>query len=797
MIKNYFLTAFRNIFRYKGFSIINIFGLAISMSVCMLMIMVIIDQFKYDSFVQNKNNIYRVESIDNMSKYSLRNFATTTFPLYTELTTNYDLIEDAIIIDNSFAGNGLYNETKIPISGYFTNETFFSFLNYQLTDNSYPKPLSEPFSMVIKENIAEKYFGTENPIGKFIQIDSLGSFKITGIIKKPINKSQFQFEVLTSIQTMEILEKEKKIKGGQTDWERFYSSYLYIKTREGSETKTIEAALQKISKEKYRDNEKCNLTFYLKPFKNIVPGDFIGNEIGLFLPKIFIIFLAGLALIIIISAAFNYTSLSMARSLLRAKEVGVRKTLGATRTQILIQFLSESVMIAFLALFFAFILLQFILPGFSGMKLMSLIQVSPEQDFSMYFWFFIFALVTGLISGILPALYISLFNPINVLKGNPNIKLLSKITLRKILLVTQFVFSMIFIISIIVIYRQMNHMVNAEMGFDRNFVYNVRLHKNNFEKVKNYYSQFPEITNISGASHVPGVGNIYDTEIRLNKEDEKQTAHYFAVDENYLDVMGIKLIEGNNFKENLSSPNESFIIVDENTVSKLKLGSANDAIGKSILVGDSGLVEISGVMKNYQYAAMFLPQRPLLLRYVPKEFRIAALRLDAGVNPAIIAKIKSEWKNIDKFNEFEGEFLDAEIRDYYSYFEDIIYTVGFASILAIVIACLGLLGMATYSTQTRIKEIGIRKVFGATNKSVIILISRGYLKMFIIAAIIAGPLAYLINNAWIQYISNHAPFGFGTIFIGVFIIILFGMITIASQTLRASNTNPANSLRYE
>ncbi len=773
MIKNYFLTALRNIFRYKGFSIINIIGLAISMSVCMLMIMVIIDQFKYDNFVQHKDRIYRVESIDNMSKYSLRNFATTTFPLYTELTTNYNLIEDAVIIDNSFSGNGLYNETRIPISGYFTNESFFSFFNFQLTDDSYPNPLSEPFGMVIKEDIAGKYFGTENPIGKFIQIDSLGSFKITGVIKKPVNKSQFQFEVLASIQTMEILEKEKKIKEGQMDWERFYSSYLYIKTSEGSDTKTIESALTKISTEKYKNNEKSNLTFYLKPFKKIVPGAFIGNEIGMFLPKIFIIFLAGLSLIIIISAAFNYTSLSMARSLLRAKEVGVRKTLGATRTQILIQFLSEAILIALLALFFAFILLQFILPGFSGMKLMTLIQISPKQDFTMYLWFFIFALVTGIISGILPALYISLFNPINVLKGSPNIKLLSKITLRKILLVTQFVFSMIFIISIIVIYQQMNYMINAEMGFDRNFVYNVRLNKNNFDKVKNYYSQFPEVTNISGASHVPGVGNIWDTEIR------------------------IKLIEGNNFRENLSSQNESFIIVDENTLSKLKLGSAKDAIGKNILVGDSSLVEIIGVIKNYKYVALFLPERPLLLRYVPKEYRIAALRLDAGINPAIIAKIKNEWKNIDKFNEFEGEFLDAEIRDYYSYFEDIIYTVGFASILAIVIACLGLLGMATFSTQTRIKEIGVRKVFGATNKSVIILISRGYLKMFIIAGIIAGPLAYLINNAWIQYISNHAPFGFGTIFIGVFIIILFGMITIASQTLRAANTNPANSLRYE
>lgn len=342
----------------------------------------------------------------------------------------------------------------------------------------------------------------------------------------------------------------------------------------------------------------------------------------------------------------------------------------------------------------------------------------------------------------------------------------------------------------------MNYMINAEMGFDRDFVYNVRLQKNDFNKVKNYYSQFPEIKEISGASHVPGVGRINDADLRLNQEDEKLSAHYFAVDQNYIDVMGLELIKGNNFPDNLNAKTESFVIVDERTLSTLNLHDPGEAIGMNIIV-DSSFVEIIGVVKNYHYAALFLPQRPLILRYLPENYRIAALRIEGGISPSIIAKLESEWKNIDEFNEFKGEFLDAEIKDYYSYFEDVLYTVGFASILAIIIACLGLLGMATYSTQTRIKEIGIRKVFGAEPKSIVMLISKTYIKMFIIAAFIAAPLSYFINNAWVQYISNHAPFGFGTIFIGIFIIISFGMITIASQTLKAANLDPAKSLRYE
>lgn len=797
MIKNYLLTAFRNILRHKGFSLINIFGLALSMSVCMLIIVVIVDQFKYDDFVTKQNQIYRIESIDNLSKYALKNYASTTFPLYNELTTNYAVVEDAVLLNNSLQGTGLYNETRLPINGFYTNQSFFNLFDFELTKESYKDPLAEPFSIILKEETANKYFGEENPIGKFIQLDSLGDFKITGIVKKPENKTQFQFKALASISTIDVLENNGKLKDITSNWERFYSNYIYILTNKHSNIESIQNALNKISKENYKELEEHDVSFYLKPFKKIVPGAFIGNEIGVFLPKIFIIFLGGLSLIIIISAAFNYTSLSMARALLRAKEVGVRKTLGANRRQIIFQFLSEAILVALFALIFAFILLQLILPGFSGMKLMSLLEISPKQGFTVYLWFFIFAVTTGFLSGILPAVYISAFNPIKVLKGVSNIKLLSKITLRKILLVTQFVFSMIFIISIILIYKQMNYMINAEMGFDRDFVYNIRLKDNDFDKVKNYYSQLPEVKNIAGVGHVAGVGHIWDTDMRLNSEDDKLNAHYFAVDQNYLDVMGIELIKGKNFPENLNPENESFIIVDERTLSTLNLGDPGDAIGKNIIVDDSTFVEIIGVIKNYNYAALFLPQRPLLLRYVPESFRIAALRIEGGINPSIVAKIENEWKSIDKFNEFEGEFLDAEIKDYYSYFEDILYTVGFASILAIVIACLGLFGMATYSTQTRIKEIGVRKVFGAESKSIILFISKTYIKMFIIAAIIAGPLAYIINNAWLQYIVNHAPFGFGTIFIGIFIIISFGMITIAAQTLKAANTNPAQSLRYE
>lgn len=799
MIKNYLLTAFRNILRHKGFSFINIFGLAISMSVCMLIIVIVIDQFKYDNFVTKRDRIYRIETTNhnNKSSINITKYASTTFPLHDELVNNYAVVEDAVVLNRNFHRDAIFQENKFPISGFYASESFFNLFDFELSSNSFQEPLKEPFSIVLKEETAKKYFNNEDPIGKFLEIDTLGNFKVTGIIPESYYKSQFQFEALVSASTMSALESSNKIYKISDKWEQVSYSYIYILAKENSELNNITAALDKISLEKYTDKEEAHFSFYLKPFNKIVPGAFLANEIGVFLPKVFIIFLAGLSLVIIISAAFNYTSLSMARSLLRAKEVGVRKTMGAHRHQVIFQFLAEAILVAIFALIFAIIILQFILPGFSGMKMMSMLEIRPEQNYFVYLAFFLFAVLTGFLSGILPSVYISSFNPIKVLKGVSNIKLLSKITLRKILLVTQFAFSMIFIISIIAIYSQMNHMINAKLGFDRNFVYNIRLQDNDFDIVKDYYSQFPLISEISGTSHVPGIGEFRNALLRVNPEDEKMEVDYFAVDHNYIDVMDLELIKGSNFPKKASPENESFIIVDERMIKRFNLGTSTEAIGKSVIIEDSTLVEIIGVVKNYHYAALFLPQKSLMLRYKPNEIRMASLKIAAGTNPELITELESGWDEIDKYNKFEGDFLDAQIKDYYSYFEDIFYTVGFASVLAIVIACLGLLGMATYSTQTRIKEIGVRKVFGAEPKGIIRLVSKTYIRMFIIAALIAAPLAYLINNMWIQYIADHAPFGFGVISAGIFIIISFGMLTIGSQTLRAAKTNPAESLRYE
>jgi len=795
MIKNYLLTAFRNVLRYKGFSLINILGLSLSMSVCMLIIVVIMDQYAYDDMHTKGDRMYRVQQVDSLADIGLK-MGSNPYALGIELRDKYAFAEEVVILNNSFGGTGLYNDTRLDFSGLYTSSTFFDVFDFKLEKGSVSQVLDDPYTMVLSRETANKFFGDEDPVGKFIEVDSV-AYEVKGVVAKTKKKSHIQFESLVSTSTLEIMDKQRDIPRFVNNWEAGYGSWIYLLLHDDADLANIQQILDRISIEKYKDNEDVNYSFYLQAFNKIVPGPLLGNEIGVFMPKVFIIFLGGLALVIIISAAFNYTSLSVARSMLRAKEVGVRKTFGAFRSQIIIQFLSESVVIAVISLLFSIALLQFLLPAFSGMQMMSLLEIRPEQNTKVYLWFLLFALATGLLSGALPAVFISAFRPILVLKGITNVKFFSRITLRKILLVTQFVFSIVFIISILLIFKQMNFMINSHPGFDSEVVYDINLQGKDFSKVKDEYSQFPEVVNIAASSHIPAEGNIWGVDIRMKMDDEKFNANYFSADENSIETLGLELVAGRNFPENMSGENEKFVIASEMTVEQFQLGTPQEAIGTTLILDDSTLVEIIGVIKNYQYVAVFLTLKPMLLRYIPDRYNHAFLRLDSPNMTATVDKIEKTWDKIDPDHEIDGDFLDDRIKFYYSFFEDIMYTVGFATLLAIIIAAFGLLGMATYSTRTRTKEIGIRKVFGAEVNHIVLLISKSYLWLMIIAALIGGTIAYLANNLWLQQLSKSVDFGIGTILAGVFIVVLIGLLTISTQTLKAAKTKPATTLKDE
>ena len=796
MIKNYLLTALRNVLRYKGFSLINILGLSLSMSVCMIIIAVLQDQYSYDTMHSKADRIYRVQQVDNLAHISLK-MASNPYPLGVELRDHYAVAEKVVILNSTFRGEGMYKDTRLEISGLYTGTEFFDLFDFQLQKGSREKILDEPYTMVLSQETARKFFGDEDPVGKLIEIDSAQAYEVKGVIADTKQKSHIQFEALVSLSTLEILDSKRDEPRFVDNWETGWGSYIYLLLDKEADLVNVQLILDRISTDKYRGNEETSYSFYLQPFEKIVPGPLLGNELGNFLPKVVIFFLSGLALVIIISAAFNYTSLSIARSTLRAKEVGVRKSFGAFRYQLIIQFLLEAVLLSVISLLFSIAILQFLLPAFSGMQMMSLMEIRPQQNIRIYLWFLLFSFITGVLSGALPAVVISAFKPVSVLKGITNVRFFSRIVLRKILLVTQFVFSMVFIISILLIYKQMNFMINAELGFDSELLYDINLQGKDYQKVKEEFSQLPEVVSICASSHVPAEGNVWGVAVRLKAEDEKYEAHYFAADEQTIETMGLELIAGRNFPQNMSTENEKFMIASEMTVEHFQLGSPQEALGTTLILDDSTMVEIIGIIKDYQYTALFLNLRPMLLRYVPTSFRHAFLRMDTRDISATMGKLKKTWNRIDPYHDLDGDFVDGRIRYYYSFFEDIMYTVGITALLAIIIASFGLLGMATYTTRTRTREISIRKVFGAETDQIVVLVSRSYLLLMFIAAVIGGIIAYLVNNLWLRYMAKSVDFGIGIILSGVLVVVLIGLLTISSQTLKVAHTNPAETLKNE
>ncbi len=789
MIKSYLLIAFRNLFKYKGFSAINIIGLSLSMSVCLLIVMIILDQLSYDNFHENKRRIYRVLTNDEMSEFIITKYASTTFPMAGYLKDNYPIVEEAAPIHGYFDDEGKYNDKIIPFEGHYTTSDFFKIFDFELVGGDPEHLLDEPYSMVMREEVARKFFGDEDPVGKTIMVDTTKEFTITGIIKENNQKTHIKFEILASANSMD--------KDLSEDWKDVYSNYAYVLLKEESNPDELQPAFNKIREEQYSTDPEHDYSFSLQLISDIPMGPLYGNEIGFTLPKMVFIGMVILALVLIVTAAFNYTNLSMARSLTRAREIGVRKVAGAFRRQIFFQFLVESVIASLFALVLSYLFLQFLRPAFTGMKFMTILNISPQENINVYFWFLLFAIAAGIIAGLIPAIYMSSFNPVTIFKDISELRIFSRVFLRKMLVVAQFTFSIILLVTIVLLFRQMKYWMNADYGFNKENVLNIRLKGNDRNLLEDELRSLPEIKAISWSSHIPGIGNYWSDEAWVdNKENKTELCHFFT-DRNYIDVMGLSLIEGMNFPENFSSKTEQYVIINETAVNTFNFGTPREALGKIITIKDTILVEVIGVIKDYNFFALFGKIKPMALRFNPNKFYVANLLVSTEDISRTMNKLERIWKGIDPVHSMEAKFLDDEIREYYMFFSDILYMIGVTSLLAIIIACLGLIGMATYSAETKVKEIGVRKVFGAKGLSVVYLVSKGYLILILISILVGAPLAYYGNKLWLQNFPYRVSFGFGTLFVCSVFILLVSLLIIGSLSLRAANTNPAKSLRYE
>ena len=533
--------------------------------------------------------------------------------------------------------------------------------------------------------------------------------------------------------------------------------------------------------------------------QHITPGPFINNPIGPFLPWVFIYFFAGLAGVVMLTSCFNFTNLSIARSLTRAREIGVRKVTGALRWQIFTQFISESIIVAFLALILAFLLVVALKPLMLELNFARVMNWDMELNYAVYATFIGFTLVVGILAGIFPAVVMSGFQPIKVLKGFSSMKLFSRMGLRKGLLVAQFSFSLIFILTVIVVFNQLQLFLKADHGFDMNQKVIVQLNETSAETLKTELLNHSNIESVSAASHIPAAGTSYGENYKRTLEEKDWTnINYFSVDEDYLKNINVSLVAGQFFHAEAGESNKKFIVLNEKAVVNLHFESPDAAIGQElILQTDSSKIQIIGVVSNYNHQLLMQEMESMALIYNPSQFNVLQVKYK-GTYADAAASIEAAWAKINPSLKVDYKDFYEEVHKIYDiFFGDVVTVLSVVSTLAIFISCLGLLGMATYSTETRIKEISIRKVLGSSDGSLVYLLSKGFFGVLLVAILLAVPSAHFLNNLWLQKLAYHVSVDIPAIALGVFILIFFGAITIGSQTWRATFVKPVENLKNE
>ena len=478
MLKSILTTAIRNIIRNRSFSLINLIGLSVSMSLAMLIILIVKEQLTFDNFHKDSNRIYRVNTMALRVDGNREPYASAPFPIGRALKEEYEFTENVVTISSRLNGDATHGNVNVPLHGLIADPSFLNVFNFALEKGDPSTALAEPNNLILTQESSERIFGKQEPLGQTISINGYGEFTITGVLKKFPNKTHFDFEALASTTALPVWEKQGIVNASLDNWNNYYGNYVYFKLKEGRATDEVNQALASIYKKYYSDlkfeTRDKGYEFYLHPLNEITPGPELSNQMGSGMPTFLLIFLGTLAGIVLIMSVFNFTNLMIAKSLTGAREIGVRKIVGAKRIQVFFQFVTETVIFSLIALVCSHVLLQFLKTGYLQLPLNEEFLMSLEEDVTLYFIFIAFAVVVGIIAGLLPAGYLSAFRPLNVLKDSGNLKVYSKLTFRKVLMVAQFSFSVIFVIVVLVIYRQVDFMLTADYGFNQKDILNVR-----------------------------------------------------------------------------------------------------------------------------------------------------------------------------------------------------------------------------------------------------------------------------------------------------------------------------------
>ena len=801
MIRNYFKIAFRNLWKNKGFSFINIFGLATGLACSLLIFLFVKDEVSYDRFNKNSDRVYRVVKDFVNDDGSRLPDATTPPGLAPALQKELPEVDTVTRVFPSWGRDYLikYGDKKLSEQGvYRVDSSFFTVFAFPFVKGNAKTAFQNVNSVVVTESTAKKYFGTDNALGKTLTVDDLGDMAVTGVIKDVPSNAHFHFDFLVSVRTFPGNDLD-----GSWGW---YNFYTYMKLKPKASIASLNKQIQDLYKRHVTDGKNI---YYTQALTNIHLTSHLKWELEPNSDKLYVNVFALIALFIVLIAAINYVNLSTAKASVRAKEIGVRKVAGAFRSSLIRQFLFESVITCLIASALAVVIAHILLPLANSITQKQLTVVGNPI---VVVYVAVASLFVGIVAGFFPALYLSSFKPIVVLKGM-KLRERGTLSLRKALVVVQFTISSVLIIGALIISQQMHFIQSAKLGLNKEQVLVV---KNAFSPSQrnafmNAASQIQGVKKISSANGIVG-GINWTNGMNLKGSKNSQLVNFLSVGYDFVDVMGMQMKEGRTFSPNfiadtmnyqnpdhLVEQNIGSILVNETAVKDLSI--PEPAVGKQLLWGNDGdtmyYVTIVGVIKDFHFTSLRNQIKPFAFINNPRGQWYFTMKLSTDNVQSTISQLAATWKNFSSDRPFDYTFLDETYAKLYSSesrFQKVFITL---VVLGIVIACLGLLGLTTFAAQQRIKEIGIRKVLGASVTSVVALLTKDFMKLVLVALVLAVPIGYWAMNKWLQDFAYRINIEWWVFVVAAVIAALIAMITISMQAIKGAVANPVTSLRSE
>ena len=804
MFANYLKVALRNLKNKPAYSLINVGGLAIGLTCCILILLYVQDELAFDGFHQHADRIYRITEMRPSPDRGERSFANTMGPVGPALAADFPEITNSVRMRSRMGfgriavrrgENRFYEGDQL-----FVEPSFFEIFDFKLLQGDRATALREPLSVALTESSARKYFGSEDPMGQTLMTDRFDLLKVTGIVQNPPLNSHLDFSMLVSFATLEANE----------GWKRFMNSWesdnfiTYVLADQTLDVENFNAKLPAYLKMKYDGKPENMPKLFLQPLKDVhfgsaqLEADFNRGKNE----KTYLYAFSLIVAFVLLIACINYMNLATARAMKRAKEVGMRKVVGAFRSQLIWQFLGEAIILSVLALFLALVLVEIVLPFFNALSAKQLALNLTSNGLLIGALFLLVTLV-GIISGSYPAFFLSRLRPVVVLKGE--LKSGTAVSrLRQGLVVTQFALCIIMIVATIAVRDQINFVRAKNLGFNQEQLVVIDINsgntRRNFQTIKNEIAKLPAVKNVSVSSRVPGEWKNIDQILAAKEgasESEASTMFFMCIDQDFLHTFEMSLLAGRNLSDEMGTDTSAVII---NEAAAQALGW-DDPLGKEIRVLENPYrARVVGVVKDFHFQSLHEKIAPLVLGHWNNP--IASIdyftaRVQAAELPAALASMQKIHEQFDRVTPFEYNFLDDRLNDFYQTDIRVGKIFGISAGLTILIACLGLFGLASFTVEQRTKEVGIRKVLGASVGGIVGLMSKDFAKLVLLANVVAWPVAYFTMNKWLGDFAYRIDLGIGIFAFAGTLALLIALLTVILHAMKAALANPVESLRYE